>query len=88
MRLGIILLLPLLAACATNDNAVWFRTDGQTMVGRLELIRAFERDVTVCQGEVAKVDAGSVAPLPRRQRAADDVMAGCMAQRGYVLRQR
>jgi hypothetical protein len=56
------------------------------MIGRPDLVKKFELDVIPCNGEAAKADL-SVAPAIRRYRAADAIMEGCMAQRGYVLRE-
>lgn len=72
----------LLASCA-HEEKIWHRTDGRLLDdARLDL------DKTICRGETAKVDALSDAGAMRRIRAADDVMVGCMAQRGYVAERR
>jgi hypothetical protein len=77
--LGIILAL---AACATAPTA-WRRADG----GPVEPTQ-LQVDQTICSGEVQKVDlAGNndeVEFLRAKFRA--DIMAGCMAQHGYLAR--
>src|SRR5437899_907727 len=54
------------------------------MIGRPDLVKKFELDVIACNGEAAKTDL-SVAPAIRRDRAAEAITEGCMAQREYVI---
>jgi hypothetical protein len=56
------------------------------MIGRPGLVKKFELGVIACNGEAAKADL-SVAPAIPRDRAAEAIMEGCIAQRGYVLRE-
>lgn len=86
----------LLASCVTTAPAViWIRTDGQSGKTNPVLAQQFEIDRTVCIGETQKANmsgvaiysggvAGAIAQVDR-DRAANDVIKGCMAQRGYLL---
>jgi len=87
MRLAALICFFFVSACAAQDNRAWFRQDGQTMIGRPDLVKKFELDVTACNGESSAIFTMSRQAGPARQNAADDVMRGCMAQRGYVLRE-
>lgn len=76
----------LLAGCAPAP--VWGRIDGQVISTNPELLRQAETDRTICAGEEAKalLSSGpsySLAGAEARGLAADAVMRGCMAQRGY-----
>jgi hypothetical protein len=77
MRTLTVLALALLGGSAAQPLK-FARIDGQTMIGNPQLAQQFDTDQTICQGELAKADAGSRAP------ASDmDVYRGCMASRGY-----
>ncbi|EXL08584.1 hypothetical protein BG46_01530 [Brucella anthropi] len=83
-----------------NDNMIWLRTDGQSQVGNPHLAQQFQIDSTVCKGETQKSAVGapvvysngsiasevSAAVVSGQQGAAlNDVLKGCMAQKGYML---
>jgi hypothetical protein len=89
-RVAVIACALALAACTTAANdMVWGRLDGRLISQDPALKQQFDVDFTVCRGEVAKADAAANdVPLSRRQHIADDVEAGCMAAKGYSLRQR
>lgn len=78
----------LVGACAAGaaDDRIWMRADGVSIRGRPELVQRFELDLTACRGETFRADVVSDAPLIRRQVSGREIMAGCMAQRGYLLR--
>lgn len=82
------------------DDTVYMRTDGVSQVGRPDLMQKFEIDKTVCLGETQKVAVGapvvysngtilselSAAGVNQQKSdALNDVLKGCMAQRGYIL---
>jgi hypothetical protein len=73
-----------LASCATATAIDWSRIDGTPIKGNAALERQFTADEAVCQGEMAKTDAVSVAPMSRRFQADEAVYKGCMSGRGYV----
>lgn len=77
--LGIALLL---AGCATAPPT-WLRVDGKA-VSDLQ----FEADRANCRGEMQKSRMASTGQLGLFSgiQAVDDVYAGCMGQRGYVMR--
>jgi hypothetical protein len=79
--------LPLLTACVTDDS-VYVRLDGQSIKNSPALHGQFDADYTICRGEMAKADSASMAPAPRRLQADDEIMDGCMMQKGYKLVQR
>lgn len=86
MRLVILALAAfVLSNCVTDSERVWTRLDGQAVSSRPELASAFEIDHAVCRGEMAKADTASSAPPGRRLQADQEIMDGCMAQRGYRL---
>lgn len=72
-RFGLVAMIALsVASCAPT---IYGRTDGGPVN-----TRQFENDKTICQGEVARADNGSLlSPTDD-----DAVFAGCMAQRGYL----
>jgi hypothetical protein len=71
-----------LSACATSPPVNWVKADGKAPT---EL--QFELDQTACRGEMQKANLSSPAePSFGYGRAMADVLAGCMAQRGYVRR--
>lgn len=87
-----------LAGCQTMQpvEMIWLRTDGQSQRQNPALAQQFEIDKTVCIGELQKaglaappvyttsyLDAALVAAARRGQ--GDDIVKGCMANRGYLL---
>lgn len=85
-----------LAGCASGPAMVYVRTDGRP-IATPELNQQFEVDRTVCTGQ----RSGSAVSAPydyssglgnqivnsmERSGNLDNVMRGCMAQRGYLLR--
>ncbi|MGN8150917.1 hypothetical protein ACTJK5_01450 [Agrobacterium sp. 22094] len=91
----------LLSSCQTAPtNQIWLRTDGRSQVGNPHLMQQFEIDRTVCVGETQKSAVGapvvysdgsigstvSAAMVTgQKSDALNDVMKGCMAQKGYVM---
>ena len=91
----------LIAGCQTVDESqIWLRTDGASQSGNPSFAKKFEIDRTICIGETQKAGVGapivysngsltsqvSAAIVSSQQSSAlNDVMRGCMAQRGYVL---
>ncbi len=84
-----------LSACAEGPRLVPIRMDGQSIGSNPVLQQAFETDRTVCVGEARKASlsgttfasggiAGAIAQA-ERDDAVRDVMAGCMAQKGYKM---
>lgn len=89
-----------LAGCQTTptDPLVWVRTDGQRASGNPALEQQYQIDSTICLGQrqqsAANMDpvyyrglVGAMqADMIQNQRTAglDQVIEGCMAQRGYV----
>mgnify|MGYP001759981283 FL=1 len=82
------------------DNMIWLRTDGQSQAGNPHLAQQFQIDSTVCKGETQKSAVGapivysngsiasevSAAVTSSQQgNALNDVLKGCMAQKGYML---
>jgi hypothetical protein len=80
-----VLFVFLLTGCA-DQQMRWVRVDGHPIREDPALLKQAEIDRAVCRGEMAKADSASVAPVSRRMQADDDVMTGCMAQKGYLLR--
>src|SRR6266508_6268252 len=74
---------------------LWVRADGQRLAGDAVLLRQAEMDRTVCLGErqkatlsgvtVTRGGLAGVVAAQERADAADQVGAGCMAEKGYVL---
>jgi hypothetical protein len=91
---GLVLLL--VSACAQTSAPKWYRLDGRSIPSDASLLQQAQTDYTICRGEAQKINA--VAPVDNsatvvgimnnlgRGDAVRDVFAGCMAQRGYVLR--
>lgn len=87
------LVISLLCGCAEQKYAV-LRLDGQSIAESPRLQQAYETDVAICNGETQKANlsktrtyAGGLAAIAEdieHKRAAEDVMTGCMAQKGYV----
>lgn len=84
VRYAILWAALLLAGCASEKMA--YRLDGQQIRDNPALMRQLQIDRTVCRGEMAKADAGSVAPMGRRFENDQAVMDGCMIQKGYAQR--
>ena len=82
MRAYLLGIMLALAACATAPTA-WTRADG----GPVEPTQ-LQLDQTICRGEVQKVDlAGNNDEIEfLRTKFKADIMAGCMAQHGYLPR--
>jgi hypothetical protein len=84
-----------LAACATPPPALLVRTDGQPIRGNPHHEAALQVDQAVCVGERQKAhmsgvtfssgSVGAVIAEIDRNNSADAVLAGCFAQRGYVI---
>lgn len=77
------LILLLLAGCTSEAPKHW------TSVGGQKSPQQFELDRLACAAEVDKAD---LARHPERMpinlsEVHDNIMQGCMAQRGYVLRE-
>ncbi|WP_199085471.1 hypothetical protein [Bosea sp. ASV33] len=81
-----------------REERVWVRTDGQKGSEVPALAQQFEIDKTVCLGETQKTAVG-MAPIyyqgvagaieanrieAQRGEALEQVIQGCMAQKGYV----
>lgn len=88
-----------LGACQSTDPMVWVRTDGQRATGNPALEQQYKIDSAICVGEAQKAGlaapvvymnanpvsaATAGAVVGSQARAGQDVMAGCMAQRGYL----
>jgi hypothetical protein len=84
----------LLTACAQQPKMAWIRADGQRAAGDPVLSHQFQMARTVCLGEREKANlsgvtvtrGGLAGALAAQDRAdsADQVGAGCMAEKGYV----
>lgn len=85
-----------LAACAAQPPPpMLVRTDGQPIRGNPHHEAALQVDQAVCVGERQKAhmsgvtfsgsSVGAVLDGIERNNSADAVMAGCFAQRGYVI---
>jgi len=84
-----------LTACAQQPKMLWIRSDGQRTAGDPVLVHQFDMDRTICLGERQKANLSGVtitegglagvAAAQNRAVAADQVGAGCMAEKGYVL---
>lgn len=79
------LLAGLLAGCGTTGY--YHRvSDGLRADATPQALAAFEVDKAICQGEVARADLSSrVGGLIVGVRL-EEIMRGCMAGRGYVVR--
>ncbi|MUZ72947.1 hypothetical protein GOZ90_09655 [Agrobacterium vitis] len=93
-----------LCACQTVDqNQIWLRTDGKSQTENPTLYQQFDIDRTICVGETQKSAVGApvvysngslasgvnAAVIRGQQNSAlNDVLKGCMAQKGYVLVQK
>lgn len=82
----------LLSICGCAPELAIVRTDGQSMAGNPLLAEAFRVDQSVCNGETQKANLsgmggynGGLALAIERQNAANQVMNGCLAQKGYVV---
>lgn len=84
-----------LAACAAKPPPMLVRTDGQRIQGNPHNEAALQVDQAVCVGERQKAhmsgvtfsngSVGAIVAGVERNNSADAVMAGCFAQRGYVI---
>ncbi len=93
--LMIVLAFAGLAGCATQQEMVWVRTDGQSGKANPVLTQQFRVDQTICQGDLQKANMsatpiyspgliGAIGDDITRGQQDRDVARGCMAQRGYV----
>ncbi len=84
-----------LASCAQPTKMLWVRIDGQRVSTNPVLLQQAEVDKTICLGERQKAGlsgvtvasggiAGAIA-MQERTQAADQVAAGCMAEKGYLM---
>lgn len=64
-------------------DITWRRIDGLRIKDNAQLERQFDADEAVCQGEMAKSDSMSTAPVSRRLSADGAIYKGCMSARGY-----
>jgi hypothetical protein len=82
--------------CAQQPKTVWLRTDGRVAANDPVMSRQFEVDSTVCSGDTGKAGLTALNPgssdrnyntAVARERGAlsNNVMRGCMAEKGYVL---
>ncbi|WP_157070211.1 hypothetical protein [Aureimonas frigidaquae] len=81
------------------QGMLWVRTDGRSMQSDPKLRLQGEQDRTICSGRVNQSVAGQtpvyssgLIPAIQAQQVLNDrrdsfgeIMAGCMAERGYVL---
>ena len=83
------------SGCAHGPPLVAIRTDGQPIPGNPVLNQTFALDRQICEGEKQKAHmAGgiiyggglgtAIAVGIEREQRANQVMSGCMAQKGYV----
>ncbi|MFM9848908.1 MAG: hypothetical protein ACKVP3_17295 [Hyphomicrobiaceae bacterium] len=90
------LAISLMVTGCAQQKLVAIRTDGQPMRGDIVLSHAYETDHAVCTGEMQKANmsgtvfhngglVNAIAVHAERKGQADDVMAGCLAQKGYVI---
>ena len=88
---GTFLFVFLLASCTTpsqQPQGLWHRTDGRSMQSDRALLKQGEIDRTACDGERQKALAAKPASIfDDTEKAAFEVMKGCMAQRGYIWRE-
>jgi hypothetical protein len=73
------LILLTLVGCAATDTRQWHTTDGRSVP-----VAVANVDWTICKGRVAQAVGASQGTMPIR--VSDDVMLGCMAEKGYVFR--
>ncbi len=98
MRTGLVIFCAIgLSACATTGPTAYYAlNDGSLIAPEGAQASKFQTDKTVCQGETAKADLGGTivetgnliedgVNAGRRDVAAEQVMAGCMAAKGYKL---
>lgn len=68
----------------------WYRTDGRPIPSDPALLSRAEADLVACRGEEARArlagHATSWGEQVGRNRGAELVLIGCMADRGYVVR--
>lgn len=79
-----------LASCAVAADTKWYHTDGRPIPSNPALLARAEADLAACRGEMARAKlagrATSWGEQLGRNQAADAVLIGCMADRGYVVR--
>jgi hypothetical protein len=81
--------------CAQQPKTVWLRTDGRVAANDPVMSRQFEVDRTVCSGDTGKAGLTALNPgtsdryngavAVERGALSNNVMRGCMAEKGYVL---
>jgi hypothetical protein len=84
----------LCSSCAAPAPMVAMRLDGRSMRDDPVLMQQFTTDTIVCRGETERANmSGAVFATggfeaayaeAQRQNSAATVMAGCMAQKGYI----
>lgn len=82
-------LLGCLAALALGGCATGFyhvAAGGVRVDKDLEVLKKFEVDKAICQGEASKAALSAGAQAYAIGTNTELVMRGCMAQRGYVVR--
>lgn len=79
-----------LTSGAWAADTKWYRTDGRPILSDPTLLAKAEGDLAACRGEMARAKlaghATSWGEQLGRNQAADAVLVGCMADRGYVVR--
>jgi hypothetical protein len=96
MRIAVACLLTVLTtACATQPKTAWIRSDGQRSTGDSVLTEQFELAGTDCANQrdkyILSLPAIMDYGLPgfranaEREEAANELVKGCMAKKGYLL---
>ena len=75
----LLIVLLILSGCTASDTRQWHTIDGRSVP-----VAIAEADWTICKGRLAQAWGASQGTMPAR--ASDDVMLGCMAEKGYVFR--
>jgi hypothetical protein len=91
-----------LGGCVTaQKNYTFYRADGRSIQKSASLQKDLMVDATICQGETQRAAvgapvvywrglAGAIAAdmtIQRQRAALDDIARGCMAQRGYFVKE-
>jgi hypothetical protein len=81
--------------CAQQPKTAWLRTDGRVAANDPVMSRQFEVDRTVCSGDTGKAGLTALNPgtsdryngavAVERGALSNNVMRGCMAEKGYML---
>lgn len=83
----VVLLCAGLSACSSMPQGNYYRvSDGVRGDATPDVFAQFTQDKTVCQGETAKARMAMNPEAWGQITAEEQVMRGCMAQRGYVVR--